>query len=692
MRNDFARGLFGALDTAVFRENESGRFEPLEPPPAWCRDFLPGSSPDGAVALDAAFAFLDTFLIEAREWWDDPQPGKLVSEPWSEADPHGVQRQMQATALFHGGERVLLIERLGPELERTREVLQLARETALSYQRLGRLAEAFQAAERRTREAIGAAPDTMLRVRLDGTYTDLSDATADAPARSLTDLLPEATSARFVEQARQVVEQAQPVVFDYSNSEGGVREARLVPLGADEALAVVRDVTRLRADEAELQRRIERLRSTRDDLLLVLDELHSAVAVIDETGRCSFVSEQARGMCPAQVEQCIGRPWIELPFLSGRRGAIERMLTLPPDRRRRVPFEFDRDGRRINLEIDIRDDPRDRRRKIVFLYDVTEVQSLRERLGEQGRFGRIVGSSRPMRELYDLIEDLAPVDATVLIEGETGVGKELVARELHARGRRSKGPFVAVNCAGLTETLAAGLLFGHRRGAFTGAITDQVGFFEAAHGGVLFLDEIGDVPAAVQTAFLRSLQEGEVTRLGETRPRRIDVRVVAATNRDLDEEVRQGRFRADLYYRLRVARVAVPPLRERLGDLPGLVERFLAEFRDTTGKPVRDVSAEALRLLGGYDWPGNVRELRSAIEMAVIRCRGPEVEPEYLPPEVVRAGKRASFAPVGDEADRYRRALRDAGGNRTQAAKLIGVSRATFYRKLTELGVDPEAG
>jgi DNA-binding NtrC family response regulator len=322
---------------------------------------------------------------------------------------------------------------------------------------------------------------------------------------------------------------------------------------------------------------------------------------------------------------------------------------------------------------------------IVFLYDVSEVRALRRRVEERASFDDMIGASPAMQDVYRLIEDLAQVDSTVLVEGETGAGKELVARALHTRSRRSGGAFVAVNCAGLPESLVASQLFGHKRGAFTGAVADQRGLFEAASGGTLFLDEIGDVPPGVQTSLLRVLQDKQVTRLGETSSRKIDARVVVATHRDLNEEVREGRFRADLLYRIRVGRIRLPALRERREDIPLLVKRFLADLRAEIGKPVSGTSTEAMRVLTAYRWPGNVRELRSALEFAVIRTRSERIQPDDLPPEL--------DAPPADsdeaERRRYENALERAGGNRTRAAELLGISRATFYRRLGQLGLDP---
>jgi DNA-binding NtrC family response regulator len=324
---------------------------------------------------------------------------------------------------------------------------------------------------------------------------------------------------------------------------------------------------------------------------------------------------------------------------------------------------------------------------------VTDVHDLRRLLDERAQFYDLLGKSAAMQQVYQQIRAVARVDSTVLIDGETGTGKELVARAIHAASHRKDKPFVAVNCAGLTESLLASQLFGHKRGAFTGAIEDHQGLFEAAGGGTLLLDEIGDIPLTVQNQLLRVLQEREIVRLGETRPRKIDVRLLAATHRSLSDEVTKGNFRTDLFYRIRVARIALPALRERREDIPLLAASFLAQFSATGGKRVTELSHEAVRLLIDHPWPGNVRELRSAIEFAVIRCRGAVIQPDDLPPEIVETADFVSSIPgdpLSDEKARFLDALNRSRGNRALAARLLGISRATLYRRLADLNINPE--
>ena len=304
-------------------------------------------------------------------------------------------------------------------------------------------------------------------------------------------------------------------------------------------------------------------------------------------------------------------------------------------------------------------------------------------------FHGLIGKSAAMRAVFEQITKVARVDSTVLIEGETGTGKELVARAIRAASTRRDKPFIALNCAGLTETLAASELFGHRRGAFTGAVNDHKGVFEAAERGTIFLDEIGDVPKSQQPFLLRVLEEREVTRVGETQPRKIDVRVFAATNRSLEGEVAAGRFRPDLFYRVRVARIIAPPLRERAGDVPLLAKAFLSQFRKkNSGTAPGTISGEAMHILTECAWPGNVRELKNAIEFAAIRCAGDVIQPDELPPEILAACSppAAKLSPE-EEKVRLLDALERASGNRAKAARLLGISRATFYRRSRELGL-----
>ena len=472
------------------------------------------------------------------------------------------------------------------------------------------------------------------------------------------------------------------------------RTADLVQVNQD----LSREIAERRRSEEKLADTLKEMEKSRDDLQFIFDQLRLGTAMIDEQGRVTYLSRNARGMLKQQGKEIIGRRWDEALGISEQnKEQLRTMAELPIDQRLRVPMGIEtEDGRRFWMEIEIHDDPRSGHGKIFSLYDVSEIYDLRRQLDEKAQFESMIGKSPLMRRAFQQIQDLARVDSTVLIEGETGTGKELVARALHSAGHRKDGPFVAVNCAGLTDSLLASQLFGHRKGAFTGAIADQEGVFEAAEGGTLFLDEIGDISMTVQTSLLRVLQEMEITRLGESRPRKIDVRVIAATQHDLNEEITEKRFRADLLYRIRVARILIPPLRDRREDIPLLAEWFKLQSRAATGKPVQDMSTDAMRALMSYAWPGNVRELRSAIEFAVIQCKGQVLRADDLPPEI--AVRHPSMRVVtttspgdGGEEERARvlEALERTGGNRAAAARLLGIGRSTLYRRLADLGIEP---
>ncbi len=449
-----------------------------------------------------------------------------------------------------------------------------------------------------------------------------------------------------------------------------------------------------RKAKTRLINQLEVSERAKDDALALLQHLGLAALVLDERGRITFVSDHGLKLLGLTAKELAERGWEEaFPLEEQDCVTLRKAIEAPADGQVVGPFCIETPNPTW-IELAIRQDPRHPGRRIVVMNDRTELHTLRRVLNEQASFHDLVGKSPAMQRVYQLVRDVASVDTTVLIEGETGTGKELIARAIHSvSGRRAK-PFIAANCAGLTDSILTSQLFGHKRGAFTGAVNDQQGLFEAAEGGTLFLDEIGDIPTPVQTALLRVLQEKEITRLGEARPRKVDVRVLAATHHNLSEDVVRGSFRADLLYRIRVARIQLPPLRERREDIPLLAQSFLTTICAATAKTVERLAPEALHRLMSYVWPGNVRELRSAIEFAVISCKGREVSLGDLPPEVVGtsvAPSPSSWVPLQnqDEKSRLLAALSDAKGNRTEAAKRLGVSRATLYRRLVELNIPP---
>jgi DNA-binding NtrC family response regulator len=317
--------------------------------------------------------------------------------------------------------------------------------------------------------------------------------------------------------------------------------------------------------------------------------------------------------------------------------------------------------------------------------------SLRKQLDAKFGLESIVGESPVMKEIFDVVRQVAPTRTTVLVLGESGTGKELIAKAVHQLSPRAKQPFVTVHCAALAPTLLESELFGHEKGAFTGAHERRIGRFEQAQGGTLFLDEIGEIDATIQVKLLRFLGERTFERVGSNKTLSADVRLVAATNKKLEDLVKAGKFREDLFFRLRVVEIELPPLRERAGDVPLLAQSFLREFAKENGKAVNDFTADALQLLMNHSWPGNVRELRTAIEHAVVLCRSEKITARDLPPSV-RGGRMAESQLMQrndltvKEAEKQlvRHALKETNGNRTRAAQKIGMSRRTFHRKLHE--------
>lgn len=446
--------------------------------------------------------------------------------------------------------------------------------------------------------------------------------------------------------------------------------------------------------ETKLGEMLEQIEKSRDDLLSMMNKLRLGVVMTDPEGGITFLNDTGKKLLGKGIKDLMGLHWEKgLDLDSESTEFLRDMIAQPHELRKKIPaVKTLEDGLQYHMEIDVEEDPRDPQRKIFFMYDVSEVHFLRRQLHDKAQFHDLIGKSKCMKLIYQQIEDISLVDSTALIEGDTGTGKELVARTIHSLSHRKDKPFVAVNCAGLTESLVASQLFGHRKGAFTGAFDDQKGLFEAADGGTLFLDEIGDIPLNIQTNLLRALQEKEILRIGESRPRLVDMRFLAATQHDLNVLVNNGDFRSDLFYRLRIARIQLPPLRERFEDIPLLALAFLRQFQTINGKPIDSISDNAMEFLMKYDWPGNVRELKSAIEFAVIHCRSSVIQPENLPPEVIESKtiqKRPS-ACDDRELESLTEALEKAGGNHALAARILGIGRSTLYRLIAKYGLNPE--
>ncbi len=325
--------------------------------------------------------------------------------------------------------------------------------------------------------------------------------------------------------------------------------------------------------------------------------------------------------------------------------------------------------------------------------DETRLTGLEKELNERQKFHKIIGKSKNMQDVYSLIDLLTDVETTVLITGESGTGKELVAEALHYKGNRSSNSLVKVNCSALSENLLESELFGHVRGSFTGAIKDKVGRFQLSDGGTIFLDEIADISPKIQIKLLRVIQEKEFERVGDSKTSKVDVRVVSATNQDLSEKVKRGEFREDLYYRLNIMKINLPPLRERREDIPLLVNHFMKKFNTKFTKDITSISKDVEKLFMDYNWPGNVRELEHTLEHAFILCRHSAITIAHLPPEIkTHSSDDISISGNGniDDPEVILSALEKTAWNKTKAAALLGISRRSIYRKIKEFNIVEE--
>ena len=412
----------------------------------------------------------------------------------------------------------------------------------------------------------------------------------------------------------------------------------------------------------------------------------SSAEVIDKRGgealRCILASESPKGCGFADECQSCQVRNTALKALAGQK-----------IHRKKANLQLLTNGKTLDLVLLVSAAPlyhEGARLAIIMLENITELNTLRRRLKTEQGFSGIIGRDAGMNEVFETIRQVAGVNVPVIIQGESGTGKELVAVAIHNEGPRAKKPFVPINCGALPEGLLESELFGHVKGSFTGALRDKKGRFELAHGGTLFLDEVVDLPKVLQSKLLRVLQEGTIERVGDEKTISVDVRIISAANRDLKKEVQKGNFREDLYYRIKVVPIHLPPLRERKNDIPLLVDHFLKRIVKNSGKDSIDISHESMALMMNYHWPGNVRELENTIQFAIVKFSGSEILPNDLPMELKDL---ASLSPSRGpskklDIDRVRSALKQTGGNKAKAARLLGVGRATLYRFLADF---PEA-
>ena len=431
----------------------------------------------------------------------------------------------------------------------------------------------------------------------------------------------------------------------------------------------------------------------------ILDSIADGVFTVDEDWRITSFNRAAEQITGVSRDEAVGRPCCDVfrASICENECALKETLRSGRPIVNKAVYILDADGQRIPISISaaaLKDANGNTIGGVETFRDLSLVEELRKELEGKYTFADIVGRSSAMRQLFDLLPQIADSNSTVLIEGASGTGKELVARALHSLSPRRDKRFVAINCGALPDTLLESELFGYKAGAFTDARHDKPGRLAIADGGTVLLDEIGDISPAMQARLLRVLQERVFEPLGSVEPVKVDVRVVAATNRDLSRLVKKGTFRQDLFYRINVIRMKLPELRDRREDIPLLVDRFVSKFNRLQNKDVAGVSEDALAVLMEHDYPGNVRELENVIEHAFVLCRGGLIEPHHLPSsirgeaEIKPQRGKGALSLKTLEAMHIADAIRRHGGNRTAAARELGIDPSTLFRKIKALNID----
>jgi PAS domain S-box-containing protein len=441
----------------------------------------------------------------------------------------------------------------------------------------------------------------------------------------------------------------------------------------------------------------------------IVDTLQDGLMVLDPSGNILAVNPAAEKLTGYSAEELVGnncrtlnctgcdvfgkgpgKQWCKL-FVSGEVHAKKCLIS--DKQRRAVPV--------VKNASVLKDSEGKILGAVETFTDITQIVRQQQEIAtlrkschlEEGHHG-LLGESQPMQYLFELIENVSMTDAPVFIHGQSGTGKELVARAIHEESPRNKNSFIKVNCAALNENLLESELFGHEKGAYTGADRTRIGRFEAAHEGTIFLDEIGDIPLSTQVKLLRVLEEKEIERVGDHRPIAVDVRIISASNKDLEAMIGEGLFREDLFFRINVFPLHCPPLAERLEDIPPIVQNFIGQNTSKGAKEILGLTPEAMEALLAYPWPGNVRELRNAIEYAFVLCSGDWIGKEHLPPKIAMVGRRSSANHTisstswQEERTNLIQTLRRVGGNQSEAARILGVSRVTIWKRIKKYGID----
>jgi len=449
--------------------------------------------------------------------------------------------------------------------------------------------------------------------------------------------------------------------------------------------SIVRDITDRKRMEEELERHRSRLQA-------IFRSVRDAIITVDTRMVIIEANDATENICGKSNVECVGKPFTKCLSQCNQtchevlRNSLKKKTTIKGYR-----VECKHHDRPEQTVIVTSSPLLDRggvfTGTVLVIRDITRLSNLERELREKHQFQSLIGKSQKMQDIYGLLENLSGLDTTVLITGESGTGKSLVAKALHHSGNRAFGPLITVNCSALPENLLESELFGHIRGAFTGAIKDAQGRFQAADQGTILLDEIGDISPRIQLKLLRVLEEKEFERVGESVPMKADARIIACTNRDLKEKVRLGEFREDLYYRLKVVEVNLPPLRERLEDVPLLVDHFCTVFNRSFKKNIEGFADEVMRAFMNYRWPGNVRELEHSLEHAFVLCREPIITFDHIPAEIkgdlgIRKLPQGKKSVEGSE--KILAVLERTDGNKAKAARVLGIDRSTLYRKMKE--------
>lgn len=433
---------------------------------------------------------------------------------------------------------------------------------------------------------------------------------------------------------------------------------------------------------------------------VILNSIADGVFTTDKEGRITFMNKAAEEITGFSSREAVGRYCFDVfrADICQSRCALKETLKTNKEMINLPATILKKGGQKVPISIStavLRNEKGEVIGGVETFRDLSAIEELKKELSQRYTLGDIISKNHLIREIFNILPNIAESDSTVLIQGESGTGKELFAKAIHHMSPRRNKPFVKVNCGALPDPLLESELFGYVKGAFTDAKKDKPGRFAIAHGGTIFLDEVGDMSPALQVKLLRVLQEKEYEPLGTNIPRKTDVRIIAATHKDLSRLVKEGKFRDDLFYRLHVVKIDLPPLRERREDIPLLIDAFIQKFNAKMGREIEGLSEEALRLLLRYDYPGNVRELENIIEHAFVLCRGNRIDLDCLPKELIlKEEERDSFLfskeerPIEKaEAEIVKRMLEKNMGNRIKAAKELGISRATLWRKMKKYGL-----